>query len=69
MHCSESKDILSCMLQYDETESRRERAKNSLERYMHYYERWASNQTVCSYNLSLISIGFRQKYIYFVIML
>ncbi|ONM03492.1 putative E3 ubiquitin-protein ligase ARI5 [Zea mays] len=32
-------------LQYDETESRRERAKNSLERYMHYYERWASNQT------------------------
>ncbi|XP_020402231.1 probable E3 ubiquitin-protein ligase ARI8 isoform X1 [Zea mays] len=30
---------------YDETESRRERAKNSLERYMHYYERWASNQT------------------------
>ncbi|OEL31428.1 putative E3 ubiquitin-protein ligase ARI8 [Dichanthelium oligosanthes] len=33
---------------YDETESRRERAKNSLERYMHYYERWASNQTVRS---------------------
>uniref|UniRef100_A0A0E0AYB5 RBR-type E3 ubiquitin transferase n=1 Tax=Oryza glumipatula TaxID=40148 RepID=A0A0E0AYB5_9ORYZ len=30
---------------YDETEARRERAKNSLERYMHYYERWASNQT------------------------
>ncbi|KAK3122296.1 hypothetical protein QOZ80_8BG0667720 [Eleusine coracana subsp. coracana] len=30
---------------YDEAESRRERAKNSLERYMHYYERWASNQT------------------------
>jgi hypothetical protein len=22
-------------------------AKNSLERYTHYYERWASNQTVC----------------------
>ncbi|AQK57780.1 Putative RING zinc finger domain superfamily protein [Zea mays] len=30
---------------YDETDARRERAKNSLERYMHYYERWASNQT------------------------
>ncbi|XP_062192342.1 probable E3 ubiquitin-protein ligase ARI8 [Phragmites australis] len=30
---------------YDETEARRDRAKNSLERYMHYYERWASNQT------------------------
>uniref|UniRef100_A0A0E0M3C0 RBR-type E3 ubiquitin transferase n=1 Tax=Oryza punctata TaxID=4537 RepID=A0A0E0M3C0_ORYPU len=30
---------------YDEAEARRERAKNSLERYMHYYERWASNQT------------------------
>uniref|UniRef100_A0A453RPN7 Ariadne domain-containing protein n=1 Tax=Aegilops tauschii subsp. strangulata TaxID=200361 RepID=A0A453RPN7_AEGTS len=26
-------------------EARRERAKHSLERYMHYYERWASNQT------------------------
>ncbi|KAG8087805.1 hypothetical protein GUJ93_ZPchr0010g10195 [Zizania palustris] len=37
---------------YDETEARRERAKNSLERYMHYYERWASNQTVCSKYLS-----------------
>ncbi|KQJ91001.1 hypothetical protein BRADI_4g35080v3 [Brachypodium distachyon] len=30
---------------YDEAEARRERAKNSLVRYMHYYERWASNQT------------------------
>jgi hypothetical protein len=39
------------LLQYDETEARRERAKNSLERYMHYYERWASNQTVCSSTL------------------
>lgn len=43
--------IISCnvflMFQYDEAEARRERAKNSLERYMHYYERWASNQTVC----------------------
>ncbi|QHN82944.1 hypothetical protein S83_070848 [Arachis hypogaea] len=29
---------------YDETE-RREMAKNSLERYTHYYERWASNQS------------------------
>ncbi|CAL2228932.1 unnamed protein product [Prunus armeniaca] len=29
---------------YDETERRREMAKNSLERYTHYYERWASNQ-------------------------
>ena len=24
-------------------------AKNSLERYTHYYERWASNQTVCTF--------------------
>uniref|UniRef100_A0ACD6ADC5 Uncharacterized protein n=2 Tax=Avena sativa TaxID=4498 RepID=A0ACD6ADC5_AVESA len=29
---------------YDEAEARRERAKHSLERYMHYYERWSSNQ-------------------------
>jgi ariadne-1 len=30
---------------YDEIEKRREMAKNSLERYTHYYERWASNQS------------------------
>ncbi|KAI5390687.1 probable E3 ubiquitin-protein ligase ARI7 [Lathyrus oleraceus] len=30
---------------YDDTERRREMAKNSLERYTHYYERWASNQS------------------------
>ncbi|XLR30817.1 hypothetical protein S83_058717, partial [Arachis hypogaea] len=30
---------------YDETKRRREMAKNSLERYTHYYERWASNQS------------------------
>ncbi|PWZ28898.1 putative E3 ubiquitin-protein ligase ARI8 [Zea mays] len=35
---------------YDETDARRERAKNSLERYMHYYERWASNQTILSFH-------------------
>lgn len=29
---------------YDEAERRREMAKNSLERYTHYYERWATNQ-------------------------
>ncbi|MCO5594773.1 hypothetical protein L7F22_048806 [Adiantum nelumboides] len=29
---------------HDETERRREMAKNSLERYTHYYERWASNE-------------------------
>ncbi|KAK9138180.1 hypothetical protein Sjap_008774 [Stephania japonica] len=29
---------------YDVTERRREMAKNSLERYTHYYERWAANQ-------------------------
>ena len=46
------------MLQYDEAEARRERAKHSLERYMHYYERWASNQTVCSRYLSLVSMSF-----------
>ncbi|GFY82664.1 IBR domain-containing protein [Actinidia rufa] len=31
---------------YDETERRREMAKNSLERYTHYYERWATNQSL-----------------------
>ncbi|KAG8380336.1 hypothetical protein BUALT_Bualt06G0005000 [Buddleja alternifolia] len=30
---------------YDESEKRKEMAKNSLERYTHYYERWATNQT------------------------
>lgn len=30
---------------YDECERRREMAKNSLERYTHYYERWATNQS------------------------
>jgi hypothetical protein len=39
--------IFLCLLQYDESEKRKEMAKNSLERYMHYYERWASNQSVC----------------------
>ncbi|GMY13857.1 probable E3 ubiquitin-protein ligase ARI8 isoform X3 [Fagus crenata] len=33
---------------YDEAEKRREMAKNSLERYTHYYERWATNQSVCT---------------------
>jgi len=36
-------------VQYDETEKRREMAKNSLERYTHYYERWATNQSVCKF--------------------
>ncbi|KAL0290675.1 UNVERIFIED_CONTAM: putative E3 ubiquitin-protein ligase ARI8 [Sesamum calycinum] len=31
---------------FDEAEKRREMAKNSLERYTHYYERWATNQSV-----------------------
>ncbi|URE38105.1 IBR domain [Musa troglodytarum] len=30
---------------YDESERRREMAKNSLEKYTHYYERWATNQS------------------------
>ncbi|XP_073030980.1 probable E3 ubiquitin-protein ligase ARI8 isoform X2 [Primulina eburnea] len=30
---------------YDEAEKRKEMAKNSLERYTHYYERWATNQS------------------------
>ncbi|KAK1367754.1 RBR-type E3 ubiquitin transferase [Heracleum sosnowskyi] len=30
---------------YDEAEKKREMAKNSLERYTHYYERWAANQS------------------------
>lgn len=28
---------------YDEETQRREHAKNALERYMHYYQRWAEN--------------------------
>lgn len=48
----------SATLQYDEAERRREMAKNSLERYTHYYERWASNQLVytCFPNLSLFLV-------------
>ncbi|XP_057861855.1 probable E3 ubiquitin-protein ligase ARI8 isoform X2 [Cryptomeria japonica] len=30
---------------YDEAERRREMAKNSLEKYTHYYERWATNES------------------------
>ncbi|XP_076928335.1 putative E3 ubiquitin-protein ligase ARI8 isoform X2 [Bidens hawaiensis] len=30
---------------YDDSEKRREMAKNSLERYTHFYERWATNQS------------------------
>ncbi|THU50575.1 hypothetical protein C4D60_Mb06t21690 [Musa balbisiana] len=30
---------------YDESEKRRKRAKFSLERYTHYYERWATNES------------------------
>ncbi|OWM72296.1 hypothetical protein CDL15_Pgr018181 [Punica granatum] len=30
---------------FNEAEKRRETAKNSLERYTHYYERWATNQS------------------------
>ncbi|KAJ0981006.1 hypothetical protein J5N97_009261 [Dioscorea zingiberensis] len=30
---------------YDESENRREMAKKSLERYTHYYERWATNES------------------------
>ncbi|CAH2059885.1 unnamed protein product [Thlaspi arvense] len=29
----------------DETETKRKRAKSAIDRYMHYYERWASNQS------------------------
>jgi ariadne-1 len=37
---------VSLLWQYDDSERRREMAKNSLERYTHYYERWAANQSV-----------------------
>lgn len=49
-----------CCLQYDESEKRREMAKNSLERYTHYYERWATNQSVCSslWDCSMILLVF-----------
>ncbi|KAI3783740.1 hypothetical protein L1987_42826 [Smallanthus sonchifolius] len=30
---------------YDDSEKRREMAINSLERYTHFYERWATNQS------------------------
>ena len=29
--------------EYDEEAQRREQARNALERYMHYYQRWAEN--------------------------
>ncbi|PWA41235.1 Zinc finger, C6HC-type [Artemisia annua] len=32
--------------QYDEVESRREMAKNSLEKYIFFYERWAANHSL-----------------------
>lgn len=28
---------------YDEEQQKRENAKHALERYMHYYQRWAEN--------------------------
>ncbi|GKE31917.1 probable E3 ubiquitin-protein ligase ARI8, partial [Tanacetum coccineum] len=31
---------------YDEAESRREMAKNSLEKYTFFYERWAANESI-----------------------
>ncbi|KAK4338847.1 hypothetical protein RND71_040309 [Anisodus tanguticus] len=31
---------------FDESEKRREMAKNSSEKYIHYYERWATNQSL-----------------------
>ena len=39
------------LVQYDDAEKRREMAKNSLERYTHYYERWATNQLVGTVSL------------------
>lgn len=33
-------------MQYDEAERRKEMAMNSLEKYTHYYERWAANEQV-----------------------
>ncbi|XP_038721807.1 probable E3 ubiquitin-protein ligase ARI7 [Tripterygium wilfordii] len=40
---------------YDEAEKRREMAKNSLVRYTHYYERWASNHS--SWRKALEDLG------------
>jgi hypothetical protein len=37
--------------QYDEAERRREMAKNSLEKYTHYYERWATNESVRGHSI------------------
>ncbi|KAE8670291.1 putative E3 ubiquitin-protein ligase ARI7 [Hibiscus syriacus] len=34
-----------------DTKFRRDMAKNSLDRYTHYYERWAINQSVCRFSL------------------
>lgn len=48
--------------QYDDAEKRREMAKNSLERYTHYYERWATNQSVCFLFLAHQRIIFRETF-------
>ncbi|KAK9168699.1 hypothetical protein Syun_000839 [Stephania yunnanensis] len=39
-----AQEIMTKTMAYEETEKRREMAKNSLERYTHYYERWMTNQ-------------------------
>lgn len=55
------KNFLLFCLQYDEAEKRREMAKNSLERYTHYYERWATNQSVCT-NVSKLEQYWHDSY-------
>ncbi|CAA6663948.1 unnamed protein product [Spirodela intermedia] len=44
----------------DETESRRKMAKNYLERYTHYYERWAANQSVSTKKISYYIVECRR---------
>ena len=48
--CVADESVLSCRYEvakkkgdYDEEQMKRENAKQALERYMHYYQRWAEN--------------------------
>ncbi|KAG6475846.1 hypothetical protein ZIOFF_065076 [Zingiber officinale] len=50
---------------YDESERRREMAKNSLERYTHYYERWATNQSSRQKALSDLHSMQNEKFLLF----
>jgi hypothetical protein len=49
--CHDGQPDQPVCVQYDEAERRREMAKNSLEKYTHYYERWATNESVRGHSI------------------